>query len=175
MRALTDSVVSQPSDIATADESGVRTLIQKAVRALVKGDTDGEELSHSYGSASQGLWLHAPSAREMQDVLDRVGLKVRMPTSLSAKESADDWEHSGGNALVPRHNNTIQSRRSDGEDAFDTLIRTALQTLIDSDVQKPDGSSTQGRWVYDPTAQELQNVLDRLAVCLVGVVLGCHF
>ncbi|KAL9185295.1 hypothetical protein ACHAXT_003072 [Thalassiosira profunda] len=164
MRALTDSVASQPSDIATTDESGFRTLIQKAVRALVKGDTDGEELSHSYGSASQGLWLHAPSAREMQDVLDRVGLKVRMPTSLSAKEGADAWEHSGGNALVPRHNNARQSRRHDDEDAFDTLIRTALQTLIDSDVQKPDGSSTQGRWVYDPTAQELQNVLDRLAM-----------
>ena len=52
------------------------------------------------------------------------------------------------------------------EDTFDTLIRAALHTLTQSDIQRPDGSSSQGRWVYGPAADELQNVLDRLVVCL---------
>lgn len=59
------------------DGADFRLLIRKAARTLVKSDTDGEELDHSYGSASQGLWLHAPAARDMQGVLDDMALKVR--------------------------------------------------------------------------------------------------
>ena len=55
----------------------------------------------------------------------------------------------------------------DDDEGFDTLIQKALQTLIQSDIQKPDGSSTQGRWVYDPAAMELRNVMDRLVVCFI--------
>lgn len=50
------------------------------------------------------------------------------------------------------------------EDAFGVLVQTALQTLIQSDIKRPDGSSSQGRWVYDPAARELQQVMDRLVV-----------
>lgn len=52
-------------------------LIQSAFQTLVKSDLDGEELEHSYGSASQGLWMHAPSAKNMQRLLNKVTLKVR--------------------------------------------------------------------------------------------------
>lgn len=52
-------------------------LIQMAIQTLVRSDTDGDELVHSYGSASQGLWLNLPAAKELQGVLDRVVLKVR--------------------------------------------------------------------------------------------------
>ncbi len=54
--------------------SSFQLLIKKAVQTLVMSDTDGEELEHSTGSASQGLWLHAPSAKDMQSALDRVVL-----------------------------------------------------------------------------------------------------
>ena len=52
-------------------------LIQAAIKTLVRSDVDGEELDHSYGSASQGLWMHAPTARTMQQLLNRLALKVR--------------------------------------------------------------------------------------------------
>ena len=53
-------------------------LIQKAIHTLIMSDTDGEELDHSYGSASQGLWVHSPSAKELQNIIDRLVLKVRL-------------------------------------------------------------------------------------------------
>lgn len=59
------------------DIDGFQLLVQKAIQTLVRSDTDGEELDHSYGSASQGLWVHAPAAKEMQGVLDKVVLQVR--------------------------------------------------------------------------------------------------
>jgi hypothetical protein len=52
-------------------------LIQAAIQTLVRSDVDGEELDHSYGSASQGLWMHAPTAKTMQQLLNRLALKVR--------------------------------------------------------------------------------------------------
>ena len=58
------------------DDDAFQLLIQKAVRTLVMSDTDGDEATHAYGSASQGLWLHTPAAKEMQGVLDKVVLKV---------------------------------------------------------------------------------------------------
>lgn len=62
---------------------------------------------------------------------------------------------------------TGHASQHEEEDAFETLIHAALHTLIQSDIQRPDGSSSQGRWVYGPAADELQNVLDRLVVvCL---------
>ena len=54
-------------------------LIQTAIQTLVKSDTDGDELVHSYGSASQGLWLNSSAAKELQSLLDRVVLKVSVP------------------------------------------------------------------------------------------------
>ena len=53
-------------------------LIQRAIHTLIMSDTDGEELDHSYGSASQGLWVHSPSAKELQNIIDRLVLKVRL-------------------------------------------------------------------------------------------------
>jgi hypothetical protein len=35
-------------------------------------------LQHSYGSASQGLWLHSTSAKEMQSVFDQIVLQVSL-------------------------------------------------------------------------------------------------
>lgn len=52
-------------------------LVQAALETLVRSDLDGEELDHSYGSASQGLWMHAPTAKKLEQLLNRVGLKVR--------------------------------------------------------------------------------------------------
>ena len=52
-------------------------VIHKAIQTLVMSDTDGDELDHSYGSASQGLWLHTPTAKEMERMLNRLVLKVR--------------------------------------------------------------------------------------------------
>ena len=52
-------------------------LIQMAIQTLIRSDLDGEELDHSYGSASQGLWIHAPSAKKVQQLLNCLALKVR--------------------------------------------------------------------------------------------------
>ena len=58
------------------------------------------------------------------------------------------------------------------EDGFDTVIRTALNVLVESDIRRgefsgnSDGSSSQGRWLYDPAAKKLERVLDRLVVCV---------
>lgn len=75
-----DETNNQPANIQLGDASNdFQLLIQKAIQTLVKSDTDGEELVHSYGSASQGLWLNPPAAKELQWLLDRVVLKVRVP------------------------------------------------------------------------------------------------
>lgn len=74
-----DETNNQPANIQLGDASNdFQLLIQKAIQTLVKSDTDGEELVHSYGSASQGLWLNPPAAKELQWLLDRVVLKVRV-------------------------------------------------------------------------------------------------
>ncbi len=79
-------------------------------------------------------------------------------------ENNDDSQHEEDDVItIP----TSQQPRQDDDEGFDTLIQKALQTLIQSDIQKPDGSSTQGRWVYDPAAMELRNVMDRLVVCFI--------
>ncbi len=62
----------------TGPNDGFDILVKRAIQTLYKSDTDGEELDHSYGSASQGLWLHSPTAKEMQKLLDRMVLKVRV-------------------------------------------------------------------------------------------------
>ena len=75
-----DEANNQPANIQLGDASNdFQLLIQKAIQTLVKSDTDGDELVHSYGSASQGLWLNPPAAKELQWLLDRVVLKVRVP------------------------------------------------------------------------------------------------
>ncbi|KAL3807568.1 hypothetical protein ACHAXA_006469 [Cyclostephanos tholiformis] len=63
--------IIQPGDAST----DFQLLIQMAIQTLVRSDTDGDELVHSYGSASQGLWLNLPAAKELQGLLDRVALK----------------------------------------------------------------------------------------------------
>ena len=72
---------NQISQVDTNDEPDAskdfQLLIQMAILTLVRSDTDGNELVHSYGSASQGLWLNLPAAKELQGLLDRVVLKVR--------------------------------------------------------------------------------------------------
>jgi len=78
------------------DDDAFPLLIQKAARTLVKSDTDGEALVHSYGSESQGLWLHAPSAKEMQAVLDDVVLKMPQDLSMDSalslqNEKCNQW------------------------------------------------------------------------------------
>lgn len=59
------------------DTTDFHLLMHAAIQTLIHSDLDGEELDHSYGSASQGLWMHAPSAKKMQQLLNRVTLKVR--------------------------------------------------------------------------------------------------
>ena len=81
--ATTRSTTQQPT--AT---SAFQILIQKAVQTIIKSDTDGDELEHSYGSASQGLWLHSKSAREMQSLLDRIVLQVRSPYYYNSRRSS---------------------------------------------------------------------------------------
>lgn len=62
------------------------------------------------------------------------------------------------------------------KDGFQTLIRTALQVILESDVRRgefsgnSDGSSSQGRWLYDPAAQEFQRIMDRLVVCPIRCI-----
>ena len=56
------------------------------------------------------------------------------------------------------------------KDAFQQLLREAFQTIIQSDIQRgefsgnSDGSSSQGRWLYDPAARKLQALMDRLVI-----------
>ncbi|KAL7539402.1 hypothetical protein ACHAXR_011870 [Thalassiosira sp. AJA248-18] len=219
---LGDDIVLSPSDDSSNDQTqrdndddgGFQLLIQKSVQTLLKSDTDGDELDHSYGSASQGLWIHSRAAEEMQGVLDRVALKLRMVLRLGLRvwfrsfvrdhekmhgfirmqkvgiSGAKDSNESGGTIDIDYNNthhhfhlnrskfdkeshcakngtgsdsrdNDVQREENDG---FDTLIRAALETLIGSDIYCPDGSYTQGRWVHDPVAKELRNVMDRLAI-----------
>ena len=62
------------------------------------------------------------------------------------------------------------------EDGFKTLIHAALNALIKSDVVCGDrtqyGSSTQGRWMFDPAAKDMQNILDRLVIRIITRLLG---
>ena len=70
-------------------------------------------------------------------------------------------------------NNIANDREEDEEEddgAFQTLIKEAFQTIIQSDIRRgefsgnSDGSSSQGRWLYDPAARKLQAVMDRLVI-----------
>ncbi|EJK54027.1 hypothetical protein THAOC_26422, partial [Thalassiosira oceanica] len=48
-----------------------------AAAALVAADRAGDALTHSYGSESQGLWVHGPSAERLGETVGRV--QVRRP------------------------------------------------------------------------------------------------
>ena len=67
-------------------------------------------------------------------------------------------------------NESTKSSIADDEDAFRTLLKEAFQTIIQSDIRRgefsgnSDGSSSQGRWLYDPAARKLQAVMDRLVI-----------
>lgn len=49
------------------------------------------------------------------------------------------------------------------EEAFQSLLKEAFQTIIQSDMHG-EGSSSQGRWLYDPAARRLKAVIDRLVI-----------
>ena len=51
----------------------------------------------------------------------------------------------------------------DDEEAFQSLLKEAFQTIIQSDIHG-EGSSSQGRWLYDPAARRLKAVMDRLVI-----------
>lgn len=51
----------------------------------------------------------------------------------------------------------------DDEEAFQSLLKEAFQTIIKSDIHG-EGSSSQGRWLYDPAARRLKAVMDRLVI-----------
>ena len=67
------------------------------------------------------------------------------------------------------HSSDFNDKETIRRDGFKSLIRSALRALIKSDVVCGDrtqyGSSTQGRWMFDPAAKDMQNILDRLVVC----------
>ena len=72
---------------------------------------------------------------------------------------------------LSKENNIAANREDDNDDdAFQTLVKEAFQTIIQSDIQRgefsgnSDGSSSQGRWLYDPSARILQAVMDRLVI-----------
>ena len=178
----TESTTQQP----TATISAFHLLIQKAVQTIIKSDTDGDELEHSYGSASQGLWLHSKSAREMQSLLDQIVLQVRSPyyynsrrrsiPSLLKEKTADSGDATKSEAKRKSrdNNNNNKDDEEEEEDAFESLVKESFQTIIQSDVHRPDGSSSQGRWVYDPAARRLQAVLDRLVIHVSFQLCGCY-
>ena len=67
---------AQHHEAVATSATDFQHVIHKAIQTLVMSDTDGDELDHSYGSASQGLWLHTPTAKEMERMLNRLVLKV---------------------------------------------------------------------------------------------------
>ena len=175
----TESTTQQP----TATISAFHLLIQKAVQTIIKSDTDGDELEHSYGSASQVLWLHSKSAREMQSLLDRIVLQVRSPfynsrrssrPLLGEKTADSEATKSEAKRKSRDNNNNNKNDEEEEEDAFESLVKESFQTIIQSDVHRPDGSSSQGRWVYDPAARRLQAVMDRLVIHVSFHLCGCY-
>ena len=76
LQSTNDNSNLQPSLENMINIDAFQLLIQRAMHTLIMSDTDGEELDHSYGSASQGLWVHSPSAKELQSIIDRLVLKV---------------------------------------------------------------------------------------------------
>jgi hypothetical protein len=174
--AVVDTTTTTSTTQQPAAVSAFHLLIQKAVQTIIKSDTDGDELEHSYGSASQGLWLHSKSARGMQSLLDRIVLQVSSPyyynsrrssiPSLLEEKTADSGDATKSEAKRKTRDKTHNNNNNDEEeeDAFESIVKESFQTIIQSDVHRPDGSSSQGRWVYDPAARRLQALMDRLVI-----------
>ena len=59
----------------TPPDGDLSSLVRCAVDALVASDRDGDSLTHSYGSESQGLWVHGPSAEVLGDMMGRVQVR----------------------------------------------------------------------------------------------------
>jgi len=59
----------------TPPDGDLSSLVRCAVDALVASDRDGDSLTHSYGSESQGLWVHGPSAEELGEMMGRVQVR----------------------------------------------------------------------------------------------------
>ena len=72
------------------------------------------------------------------------------------------------------HNRIKRTKVDDIEgDSFQTLLKEAFQTIIHSDLHG-GGSSSQGRWVYDPAARRLQDVMDRLVINVISTDCRCR-
>eukprot|EP00984_Skeletonema_dohrnii_P012653 scaffold5161_cov94-Skeletonema_dohrnii-CCMP3373.AAC.2 len=154
------------------------------MHTLLQSDSDTDENEHAYGSASQGLWINPKAAKEMQNLLDRVVLQFsgsrRCNNDGNSQRSAStanpiidvDSSNNNTNKTNSNENDQNESPKSSiaDEDAFQTLLKEAFQTIIQSDIRRgefsgnSDGSSSQGRWLYDPAARKLQAVMDRLVI-----------
>ena len=85
-------------------------------------------------------------------------------------EIDDEATNCGDNMNQTNHSSgDVNDKETIPQDGFQSLISSALHALIKSDVVCGDrtqyGSSTQGRWMFDPAAKDMQNILDRLVVC----------
>lgn len=60
-------------------------------------------------------------------------------------------------------NSTTDSTQNNG-DVFQKIVRTSLRALIRSDVERPDGSSSQGRWMDMLGGKTFEHSLDRLVI-----------
>ena len=49
-------------------------------------------------------------------------------------------------------------------DAFQQIVQISLDALIQSDIKRPDGSSSQGRWMDMVGGKRFENLLDRLVI-----------
>jgi len=151
------------------DDDDFQQLIEKAVLTLVKSDTDGEELDHSTGSASQGLWVHAPAAKEMQRELDNIVLK--MPQDLSIDSVT--------NIQNEKSNQWLQWMKTTPTPLFLDLT-THIHELITQNREKTSSSSSTNNppWVSDDhlelTDMTLEQFTSRIACHVILLPSGAE-
>ncbi|KAL3765258.1 hypothetical protein ACHAWO_001199 [Cyclotella atomus] len=132
-------------------------LIQSATKTLLSSDVSENEIEHSYGSASQGQWICSRAARKMQmDVLEGLVLMNHEMKTVAN----DTLDHVSSTIHEPNYHDVIKPT----VDSFILIVQQSLNVLIQSDVNKPDGSSSQGRWVDAPSGESLGKALDRLVM-----------
>ncbi|EJK64130.1 hypothetical protein THAOC_15165, partial [Thalassiosira oceanica] len=90
-----------PAPPSAPDVGVLRSLARDAARALVAADRAGDALTHSYGSESQGLWVHGPSAGRLGETVGRV--QVRRTGGAEARRGPGGCEgREGGVGRVGR-------------------------------------------------------------------------
>jgi hypothetical protein len=72
----------------------------------------------------------------------------------------DTLDHVSSTIHEPNYHDVIKPT----VDSFILIVQQSLNVLIQSDVNKPDGSSSQGRWVDAPSGESLGKALDRLVM-----------